>query len=325
MVRPLGPGRNGGRVPPGVLAAVGVLLIVTGGALALRATGAPTPQAILAQAAPAIAVVRATVDGRPVSGSAFVIDRDGWLLTAAHVVRRAAGIRVELSGRTPLEARLAGYDATRDLAVLRVPASDLPALSLAGRPPRVGEPVVAVAPRARADEVRAGQVVGTDVSVPGLARGAFLRVSIPARPGMSGGPLLNVRAEVVGVVVAFSVDASGRRGGLAVSVAAVRDVLPALRAGARVERAWLGVAGDPGARGPGPEGAAIRQVLPGTPAASAGLRPGDVIVEVDGAPVRSWDDLLVAIGDRRPGQRVQVVVVRGGQRVALAVTLGVRP
>ncbi len=323
----MGVRRQGGRPRSWALAAAGILLVVAGLALGLPAAGVLDPRAVLAQVAPAIAVVRATVDGRPATGSAFVIDRDGWLLTAAHVVRRATGIRVELPGRAPLDARLVGYDATRDLALLRVqPPAALPVLVLSGAPPRVGDPVIAVMPHDRRDGARAGEVLTTGVSVPGLARGAFLRVSIPARPGMSGGPLLTARAEVVGVVVAFSVDAEGRRGGLAVSVTAVREVLPALRGGARVERAWLGVAGGPDARGtPAGEGARIRQVLPGTPAASGGLQPGDVIVEVDGVPVRSWDDLLVVVGDRRPGQRVRVVILRDGRRLELAVTLGVRP
>jgi S1-C subfamily serine protease len=305
---------------------VGAALIVAGAVLGLRAA-AVDPRAVLAQAAPAIAVVRATVDGRPVLGLGFVVDRDGWLLTASHVVRRASGIRVEIPGRAPLAARLVGYDATRDLAVLQVESSSpLPALVLAGRLPQVGDPVVAAVPGEGGDGARAGEVVATDVSVPGLARGVFVRVSIPARPGMSGGPLLDVRGEVVGVMVAFSVDTSGRRGGLAVSVAAVREVVPALRRGARVERAWLGVAGpQTRSRTPGPEGALIRQVLPGTPAASGGLQPGDVIVALDGAPIRSWDDLLAAVGDRRPGQVVRLAILRGGQRLEITVTLGVRP
>jgi len=96
-----------------------------------------------------------------------------------------------------------------------------------------------------------------------------------------------------------------------------------------VERAWIGIGGGgPGERRPGPageQGAVVQRVMPQSPAATAGLHPGDVVVEFEGDPIHNWMDLLAATGQRQPGQSVHLVVVRDGQRVEVTVTLGVRP
>ncbi len=233
----------------------------------------------------------------------------------------------------PLEARVVGYDATRDLAVLRVTApSPLPALALAEGSSHVGDTVVVIgAPRRRPAVMTTGEVLATGASLPGLAPDIFVRFSAVVRPGESGGPLLNDRGQVAGVVVAASFDRSTGRGGLAVSEEAIRVALPQMRQGAKVERAWIGVAGpDPGRQdrrpGTGPDqGAMIREIMPQSPATTAGLRPSDVVVDFDGTAIRTWTDLLSAVGQRQPGQNVHLVVLREGTRVDVTLTLGVRP
>jgi len=292
---------------------------------------APDPQTILTQASPAVGVVRGVVGTRKISGTAFVIDREGWLLTAAHVARGAEQLQVELPGLAALDARVIGYDATRDLAILRVsPPSPLAALQLAGDTLNVGDPVVVIgAPRGLPDQITAGEVLATRVSIPGLSPESFVRVSAAVRRGNSGSPLLNSQAQVVGVIVASSFDRSRARASLAVSGEAIRASLPQLRQGARAERAWLGIVGGrPREAGPGAapgQGAVVRQLAPQSPAAAAGLRPGDVVVEFEGAAIHNWRDLLAAVGQRLPGQNVHLVVLRDGQRVEVTVTLGVRP
>src|SRR5437899_2272883 len=319
---------------PVLFAAPLVLLLAAGTAVLTpqaAAGPAPDPQTILTQASPAVGVVHGVVGTRKISGTAFVIDREGWLLTAAHVARGAENLQVELPGLAPLDARVIGYDATRDLAILRVsPPSPLAALQLAGDTLNVGDPVLVIgAPRGLPDQITTGEVLATRVSIPGLAPDSFVRVSAAVRRGNSGSPLLNSQAQVVGVVVASSFDRARARASLAVSEETIRAALPQLRQGARAERAWLGIVGGrpreaaPGAA-PG-QGAVVRQMMPQSPAAAAGLRPGDVVVEFEGAAIHNWRDLLAAVGQRQPGQNVHLVVLRDGQRVEVTVALGVRP
>jgi serine protease Do len=228
----------------------------------------------------------------------------------------------------PLEAQVVGYDATRDLAVLRVnAATPVPSLPLADGLPRVGETVFVVgAPRGRLGTVTTGKVVAAGTSMPGLVPDIFIQVSAQVRPGESGGPVLNSRGQVVGLVVAASFGESNGRAGLAVSEDAIRGVLPQLRQGAKIERAWIGIAG-PDRRPPtgSDQGATIREVLPNSPAAAAGLRQGDTVVDVAGTAVHTWVELLSAVGQHQPGQTVRLVVLRDGNRVEVTVTLGVRP
>jgi serine protease Do len=312
----------------GLLAPMVLLLAVGATAVSPQAAAAPAvdAQALLQQVAPAVAVVRGALGPRRVSGTAFVIDPQGWLLTASHVVRSAQRVQVALPGLAPLEAQVVGYDATRDLAVLRVNApSPLPSLPLADGMPRVGETVYVVgAPQGRPGVVTTGEVVVAGTSMPGLVRDIFIQISAQVRPGESGGPVLNSRGQVVGVVVAASFDESNGRGGLAVSQDTIRGALPQLRQGAKVDRAWIGIAG-PDRPPTTDQGATIREVLPASPAASAGLRPGDTVVDVAGTAVHTWVDLLTAVGQHQPGQTVRLVVLREGSRVEVTLTLGVRP
>jgi len=314
----------------GLLAPMVLLLAVGATAVSPQAAAAPAvdSQAILQQAAPAVAVVRGSSGPRQVTGTAFVIDSQGWLLTAAHVVRPAQQVQVALPSMGPLEAQVVGYDATRDLAVLRVTApSPLPTLPLADGAARVGETVFVVgAPRGRPGGVTTGEVVATSTSLPGLVRDIFIQFSAVVRPGESGGPVLNSRGQVVGLVVAASIDRANGRAGLAVSEDAIRGALPQMRQGAKVERAWIGIAGPEG-RSPAAsdQGATIRQVIPDSPAAAVGLRPGDTVVDLAGTAIHTWEELLSAVGQHQPGQSVHVVVRRDGNRVEVTLTLGVRP
>jgi S1-C subfamily serine protease len=310
-------------------------------ALVLTASAQPAAldvQGVYTRAAPSVGVVRAIADGRTGIGTAFVVDPDGWLLTAAHVARRAERLEVVLPGFQPLAARAVGYDARRDIAVLRVtPPSPLPALEIAGAALRPGEPVVVIGtPRGRPGVMSTGEVSAVAVTLPGMARDILIRLTARVAPGNSGGPVLSARGQVVGLVIARAMEGGPNRpdagGGLAVSGGTLLSALPALRAGARIDRAWIGVAG--GSLTPeivrersigAQRGAWVREVVPNSPAAGVGLRPNDVIVAADGRAITAWNDLLAFVGDREPGRAIRLTVVRGGGRVEVSLRLGVRP
>ena len=288
------------------------------------------PQAIYERAAPAVGVVRVMVDGRTGIGTAFTIDREGLLLTASHIARRADDLSVEFPGDRRLPARLVGYDARRDLALLRVSAPvALAAVEVAQDGLRAGEPVVVIGtPRGRPGVMTVGEIVAPRASMPGLARETLIRINAPIAPGNSGGPVLNARGQVIGLVIARGNDGAG----LAVSSNTILAALPSLREGARLERPWIGIAG----RSLTPDlarerglavrrGALIQDIVSESPAAAADLRPDDVIVAVEGNPLDSWEDLLGIVAEREPGQRVRLTIMRGTSRLDPQVTLGIRP
>ena len=314
----------------GLLALAVWMSIATAVIPAAAQTTVLDPQAIYERAAPAVGLVRAMVNGRTGIGTAFSIDRDGLLLTAGHVARRADELVVEFPGDRALPARLVGYDARRDLALLRVTAPALlPAIEVVNGGLRAGEPIVVIGtPRGRPGVMTTGEIVAPRASLPGLARETLIRINAPVAPGNSGGPVLNGRGQAVGLVIARGNDGSA----LAVSASTILASLQALRDGARVERPWIGIAG----RSLTPEvirerrvtvdqGGLVEDIVPDSPAAAADLRPEDVIVAVDGRAVASWEDLLGVVAEREPGQRVRLMVVRGSARLDVQVTLGVRP
>jgi S1-C subfamily serine protease len=314
--------------------------------LVLAAAGAARSQALSAQAvyeraAPAVALVRTVQDGRVGTGTAFAVSREGWLVTAAHVVRRTERIGVEFEPGRQVPARLVGYDARRDVAVLRLGGGIPPAILHFADPSalQVGEPVAVIGnPRGRPKVLTTGVLLDVGLTLPGLVPGIFIRVTAGVAPGSSGGPVLNARGEVLGVVVAVSAR-PGAEGGLAVGGPVVAQVLPSLMAGARVERAWLGILGTSVtpelARERGlavSRGVLVVEVVPDGPADRGGLRgdaangaPGDVIVSLNGRPVDTMEDLLNLLAEREPGERVRLRVVRGGTALDLDLVLGVRP
>jgi serine protease Do len=296
------------------------------------------PQSVFQRAAPAIAVIRASHDGSTGIGTGFVIDARGVLVTASHVARAADRLLIDFGEGEPLDASILGYDARRDVAMLRVePRTPLPSLDVIDSATvKTNDPVMVIGtPRGRPRVMTTGEVRGVEVSLPGLVPRAFISFSAEVQPGNSGGPLLNARGQVIGVVVALARQPDGPLG-LATSGAALRNSMPAMAEGARLERAWIGVSGtsvEPDFRQgrPGARGVLVLNVVPDSPAARAGLRgqsgepPGDVIVALDGEPVDDWNDLLGLLGAREPGQRVRLGIQRNGRYLELSVVLEARP
>jgi putative serine protease PepD len=259
-------------------------------------------------------------------GSGVVYDRQGLIMTNAHVVGSSSTVTVTLDDGRSLTGTVAGADAVTDIAVVRIdPPDGLVAARLAVDPPEAGALVVALgSPFGLERTITAGIVSAAARPVGNGAGGVIDMVQTDAaiNPGNSGGALANRRAEVVGInsmIYSQSGDNSGI--GFAIPIARARSVADRLVAGQPIDQARLGVVAGPTDVGAAP-GARLRTVEAGSAAERAGLVPGDVVVAVDGLPVRDPVELAGAVADHDPGQTVTVSVRRGDQRSEVSVTLG---
>jgi S1-C subfamily serine protease len=270
---------------------------------------------------PSVANVRMRRGG----GSAVVITPDGFMLTSAHVVARARGGRVSFVDGRELEFEVVGTDPLSDLAVLRADGGELtPAVLGDAEHLRVGQLVVAIGnPHGFTGSVTAGVVSALGRSLP-TRSGANVRVvdnviqtDAALNPGNSGGALADGRGRVVGINTAVA----GVGLGLAVPInAATRKIVGALMAEGRFRRAYLGIAGGPRPLPPRlarklgrTAGVEVVQVVEGGPADRAGLRPEDLIVELDGTPIEGMDELQRVVVSELIGRAVRATVVREGR------------
>ncbi|MEB3300297.1 MAG: trypsin-like peptidase domain-containing protein [Candidatus Sericytochromatia bacterium] len=264
-------------------------------------------------------------------GSGFILEADGYIVTNHHVIAGATKLRVTMTDGRKLEGKVVGKDPSTDLALIKVEAKGLPTLPLTDPGTlRVGERVIAIgSPLGLQHTVTAGILSAVNRDVQVNPRVGFLQTDAPINPGNSGGPLLNLKGEVIGVNTAVARDGQGI--GFAIPVTTLKQVLPQLKAKGRVERAWLGV----GVRDlpeernrmffPVDKGAVVTQVTQGSPAAKAGIIPGDVILEVDGKGIGSASELIWTISSRTKGEKVNLLVMREGQRKRLEVALDRMP
>jgi serine protease Do len=274
-------------------------------------------------------------------GSGFIIDADGTVVTNAHVVAGAQSVRVALSDGTELPAKVIGRDTRTDLAVLKVKADHkLPWLELGhSAEVRPGEWVVAVGnPFGLGGTVTAGIVSARGRDIGAGPYDDFLQIDAPINRGNSGGPLFTQDGRVVGVNTAILSPSGGSIGiGFAIPADKVRTVVAALEKDGHVTRGFLGVEtqrldkslaaalrlpANEGAHGPG---ALVASVTPDSPAAKAGLRPGDVIQAVDGKPIGSPRDLANGIAGDKPGSVAELAVMRDGEKQTVQVTLAAQP
>src|SRR5438105_10416263 len=286
------------------------------------------------QLAPSVANLRVSrrvrggqrLDG---GGSAVVITPDGFTLTSAHVIERTDGGRASFVDGRELEFEVVGSDPMSDLALLRVDARDLRPAELGDAERlRVGQLVVAIGnPHGFAGSVTAGVVSALGRSLPtrgGRVVDNVIQTDAALNPGNSGGALADGRGRVIGVNTAVA----GVGLGLAVPInQATRTIVGALMTEGRFRRAYLGIAG--GTRPLPPRvasrlrrssGVEVVEVVAGSPAAQSGLRPEDLIVAVDGAPVQHVEDLQRLMTGELIGRRVELAVVRGDRRHALTLT-----
>jgi putative serine protease PepD len=286
-------------------------------------------------------------------GSGFIYDTAGHVVTNAHVVENGDSFTVTFRDGSRHEARLVGADPSTDLAVIKVnaPAAKLKPLRLADSDAvRVGDPVVAMgSPFGLEQTVTSGIVsaLGREIqSINDFAIDDTIQTDAAINHGNSGGPLLNLRSEVIGVNAQIRSESGGNDGvGFAIPSNTVKDIAGRLISGGEVRHAYLGVQSQTIDQAAAealdiPRGAMITQVVEGAPASRTNLRAatgertiqgevyatgGDVITEVDGRAIDSADALRRAIDSHRPGDRVRLTVVRGGDERTVQVTLGERP
>ncbi|HYF08492.1 MAG TPA: DegQ family serine endoprotease [Acetobacteraceae bacterium] len=269
-------------------------------------------------------------------GSGFIIAAEGLIVTNNHVVGNAERVMVELADGRDLEARVVGTDPQTDLALIRVQSdAPLPFVVFGDSDAlRVGQWVLAMGnPFGLGGSATAGIVSARGRQIGAGPYDDFIQTDAPINPGNSGGPLFSAAGEVVGVNTAIFSPSGGNIGiGFAVPSNLVRRIVEDLRTQGRVERGWLGVSLQPldpelaRALGlPQAQGALIRGVEPGSPAARAGLRAGDVVVALDGRPVEDPRELAGVVAQARPGREVALTVLRDGQRREQTVALGEFP
>lgn len=253
-------------------------------------------------------------------GSGFIISSDGLILTNAHVVREAKDVTVKLSDRREFTAKVLGSDATTDIAVLRINATGLPVVRLGDpRQLEVGDPVLAIgAPYGLEQTATSGIVSAKGRSLPGDAVVPFIQTDAAVNPGNSGGPLFDGSGAVVGINAQIYSQSGGFQGlSFAIPINVALKVKDQIVATGKATHARLGVtvqdlnqalADSFGLKKP--DGALIANVAPGSAAAAAGLKSGDVITEVNGEPVVRSGALSSLIGLSAPGEKVKLKVWR---------------
>jgi S1-C subfamily serine protease len=291
------------------------------------------------------------------TGSGFVIDGDGHVLTNAHVVEGASKIRVTMSEESdPVGAEVVGRDPSTDLALLKVDVSadQLHPLQLADSGGvQVGDPVVAIGNPFGLDRTATSGIVSAlqrEIQAPnGFSISDVIQTDAPINPGNSGGPLLDAAGRVVGIN--SQIETGGGNGsvgiGFAVPINTARDAVSQLLDGGEVHRAYLGVTGADLSADlarelnlPTDQGVLVQEVVENGPADSAGIRAGDtqgslggrqvvlggdIITKVDGDGVNGMDDVINVVNEKRPGDEITLTILRGEESSDVKVTLGERP
>ena len=335
-----------------------------------RSTAGLTPRQIYERDAPGVVLIRAQVVQRTDSpfdlfgpqqqdestGTGFVIDDDGTILTNAHVVEGAVSVSVQFEDDRLVDGRVIGKDLSTDLALVRVEPDKVKLSPLrlgVSKDVKVGDPTVAIGnPFGLERTLTTGVVSALQRQIKGLDDFTIdnvIQTDAPINPGNSGGPLIDAAGRVIGVnsQIQTAQGGTGSVGiGFAVPIDTAKEVIPQLKSKGRVDRAWIGlttVTVTPSIAKLGLDverGALIQTVEPGSPAERARMRGGDVqaqvgqdpvllggdvIVDIGGKPVRSTEDVATAVSTRKPGEDVSVTVVRDGLRVKVRVKLSQRP
>jgi serine protease Do len=264
-------------------------------------------------------------------GSGFFVSSDGYIVTNNHVVDHAKTVTVTTQDGKTLDAKVVGTDPKTDLALIKVnEAGDYPFVAFSKETPRIGDWVVAIGnPYGLGGTVTAGIISAEGRDIGDGPYDRFLQIDAPINRGNSGGPTFNMKGEVVGVNTAIYSPSGGSVGiGFAIPSTTADSVIGALEHGGVVPRGYLGVNIQPvtaemadsmGMKTAG--GAIVDQAMPGTPAAEAGLKAGDVITKLNGKDVKDASDLTMRIGSFKPGDKVELTYLRDGVDKTAQVTL----
>jgi S1-C subfamily serine protease len=326
-----------------------------------------TPREIYKRDAPGVVFIRAQVVERAPSpfdfgfpeerrgeatGSGFVTDKDGTILTNAHVVAGATRVTVQFADKQVREAKILGRDDSTDLAVLKVdaPADELRPLALGSSANvQVGDPTIAIGnPFGLERTLTTGVVSATKRTIrapDGFQIDGVIQTDAAINPGNSGGPLLDAAGRVIGINSQIETGGSGGGNvgiGFAVPIDTAKRIVPELKKEGRVDRGFLGVDAitvDKSLEAlnlPVDSGALVQNVTPGTPAARAGIRGGDlgaqlgdqairlggdIITAVDGRKIATKDDLAAAIAGRKAGDKIEIELLRDGRKRTVEVEL----
>jgi putative serine protease PepD len=291
------------------------------------------------------------------TGSGFVLDKAGTILTNAHVVNGATKVTVQFQNKQSVEAKVLGKDESTDIALLKVdPAgANLTPLTLgSSKGVQVGDPAIAIGnPFGLERTLTTGVIsaVQRTIQAPNnFEIDDVLQTDAPINPGNSGGPLIDATGKVIGINSQIATGGNGSQGsvgiGFAVPIDTAKQIIPDLKQSGRVDRGYLGIVSatvDKTLKDlnlPVDHGALVQSVAPGGPAEKAGIRAGDlpatldnhpiqlggdIITKVAGKEIRTKDDLQAAVADRKSGDRVKVTLWRASKVKTIEVTLGERP
>ena len=269
-------------------------------------------------------------------GSGVIYRPDGTLVTNEHVVRGAQQVQVAFADGQRLAGRVVAADAGTDLAVVRVDRTGLPAATFQTQLPQVGDLAVALgSPLGFEGTATAGIISGLSREIPGSAQEStalvdLIQTDAPISPGNSGGALVSAGSEVIGINDAYIPPAAGAVAiGFAIPSGTVVDVVEQLLTTGRVRSAFVGIR--PGRITPQvaqqlglprTDGVLVLDVVANSPAAKAGLQPGDVVTALNGQPVRTVEDFLGGLRALRPGQQIPLTRQRQGNEQTVQLTLG---
>ena len=269
-------------------------------------------------------------------GSGVIIGSDGFILTNQHVIDGADEILISLEDGRGSEAMLIGEDKDTDIAILQIPITGLVGIKVADmQAVRVGDVVLAIGnPLNVGQTVTMGIVSATGRDRIGLNTFEnFIQTDAAINPGNSGGALINTRGELIGINTAIFSQAVGAQGiGFAIPISLALDIMQQIIDFGKVSRGWLGVEGTEisaqaamATGNPGIKGALIVGVFINSPADMAGIRAGDIVVEVNEKPVLGIRDLLDQITLHNPDEQIQVTVYRGPEKLTLQMKITQRP
>jgi putative serine protease PepD len=333
-----------------------------------------TPREIYKRVAPGVVYIRAQVVqssqspfdfGFPqeqrgeATGSGFVVDKGGTILTNAHVVAGATKVTVQFADRHVVDARILGRDESTDLALLHVDvdadAKELTPLPLGtSKGVQVGDPTIAIGnPFGLERTLTTGVVSATKRTIQapdGFEIDGVIQTDAAINPGNSGGPLLDAAGRVIGINSQIETGGNGQGSvgiGFAVPIDTARKLLPELERNGKVDRGFLGVEQPltideslSDLNLPVPHGVLVQTVTPGSPAAKAGIMGGDIIAQlagneirlggdiitaIDGKKIRTSEDLAKVISDKKQGDKVKIDIVRQGKKLTVEVALAARP
>jgi S1-C subfamily serine protease len=296
-------------------------------------------RSILSSARPAVVRIDVGNNGQTeATGTGFIVDSSGVIVTNNHVVDGFNTVTVHTAAGDEMQGKVVGADATLDLAVVKVDKTGLPTLQLGDSDTlQVGDGVVAIGNALGLSEgsgatVTTGIISGLDrvVQVGNETLFNAIQTDAAINPGNSGGPLVDMNGRVIGINTAIASPDTSNNVGFAISISSAKPVIDALREGKKPTIAFLGVTSEPLTPATSKQlgvsqGAVVADVASGSGADKAGIKNGDVIVEIDGSKVASVEGVASEVRKHNPGDQIDVVIVRDGQKQTVTVTLSDRP